>query len=378
MAYYAGLDVSKKLTSICVIDDQKKIIYESSVKSCPDQIAKELLSFREQLEIIGLEAGASCFWLSEGIRDHGLPVHVIDSRRVADVLSTMNNKTDRNDARGIADIMRAGFYTPVHDRSAQSIELSTVLRARAALVEDRTALKNRIRGFLKSYGLKFNCPGLGSFLKAVEKELPGISQSVQVAIRVTMQNLERVDQSITEIEEALDTLIEEDKRIDLIKTIPGVGNITAAAFIAAIDDPERFRKRPWDVGAYLGLTPKQYSSGETQRQGRISKAGPKYVRSLLYEAAISMLTRSQTHSWLKAWGLKLSGKKGLKKAAVAVARRLAVIMIHMLLSGEVFRYSRFPKDESADKKKTQAKKRTKRKAFSSKQQGAILADASSA
>jgi transposase len=245
------------------------------------------------------------------------------------------NKTDRNDARLIADAMRCNLYKEVHLKTKKAIDIGLQMGARRTLIDIRTKLKNSVRGFLKSYGERLGSVSHEKFSGVVRQSINEYEESVQHAIEGLLKSFEEVCKNIDIAENALEKLCKQDPIIQLFESIPGVGNITAVTYKAVIDDPHRFTD-PRDIGAYLGLTPNQYSSGDTVKQGRISKCGCSELRALLIECGTVILTRTKGWTRLKAWGLRIMKRSGLKKAAAAVARKLAVIMLKMWQTGQAF------------------------------------------
>lgn len=343
MKHYVGLDVSMKETFICIVDEAGKIINQGKTKTEPDLIAQHLKKFELQLDKVGMESGSLSHWLTTELRKLDLPVICIDARKMAAVLSIEINKTDTNDARGIAQAMRGGFYRVVTEKSQRSIEVSTLMGSRRLMVEQRIQLMNTIRGFLKAYGIRLVSCGEASFTEKVKEALPDRYLLAKEGIEGLLSSLEKQSEEIKKLTKSIERLAKEDEDTKRWMTIPGVGVITAMAYKIEIDDPHRF-KNSRAVGAYLGMTPKQYSSGETKRQGRISKCGPKGMRCLLNEAATVMLTRSQKWSKLRAWGQKIQRKHGFKKATMAVGRKLGVIMHRMWVNKTEFIYGE-PKGE---------------------------------
>lgn len=348
MKYYVGLDVSMKETSICIVDESGKNVYEQSVPSDPTSITECLKNTNLSIEKIGLESGSISYWLNTKLLKYGMPAICIDARHIAAILSVNVNKTDKNDARGIANAMRCGLYREVILKPQSNVDIEVLLAARKGLVKQRTALKNTIRGLIKTYGIRLGAiTGNKKFLDAVRSGIKDTPAIVQLSIETLLNTFEVLEIQIHKLERQLKEIARTDSDIVLLQTIPGVGLITVLSFKMAIGDPSRFIDSR-DVGAYFGMTPQQYASGEMNKQGRISKCGHAEVRSLLVEAATVMMTRAKLWSKLKAWGLKIMRKKGLKKASVAVGRKLAVIMHRMLITKEIFRLS--DKEEKEIKK----------------------------
>lgn len=340
MTHYAGLDVSMTSTAICVVDSNGSIITEGVVDSSPDAIAKFLLKTKLTYNVVGLETGPISPHLSKELLEFGLPVTCIDAKHLHAFLSVKVNKTDQNDARGIAEVLRCGAYKSVHVKSNEALNVSAIVNLREALVEARVKLTNTLRGIMKPLGIR----SLGSsssgiqFIQRCREALELLQPSLQVACESIFEALKMIYLKIKSLDEQLEQLCEKDEQIKLLMTAPGVGPVTALRFKHAIDEVERFED-PKAVGAYFGLTPTQYSSGEIHRQGRISRCGSKQVRKSLVAAANALLTRTKSWSKLKAWGLKIQRKKGFRKAVVAVARKLAVILYRMLKTGEQFQHA---------------------------------------
>lgn len=327
MELYVGMDVSLKETSICVVDGSGEIRSEGTVTSEPAAIAAFLGTKATEAKRIGLESGPTATWLWHELRSLGLPVICIDARHAKAALSMQINKSDRNDALGLARIMQCGWYKEVRVKSLGSHELRAVLSGRALLVKIKRDLENQIRGLLKNAGLLIGKVKGAAFALRV-RELVSGSPALEIAIAPLLATRESVRGSITDLNRKLLDLARNDAGSRRLMTVPGVGPVTALAFRAAIDDPRRF-KRSRSVGAYLGLTPRRHASGEIDWSGRISKCGEAMLRSYLFEAAGVLLTRVPRWCRLKAWGLRLSKRVGFKKAKVAVARKLAVILHRM-------------------------------------------------
>jgi transposase len=335
MTYYAGLDVSMKTTSIAVVDEKGKVIFETICETDPEVIFKALAESKFALEKVGLESGCLTFWLVDELKKQALPAICIESKQMATLIALKVNKTDKNDARLIANAMRCNLYKEVYHKNKESIDVGLQMGTRRSLIDIRTKLKNSIRGFIKAYGIRLGTISHQKFPAAVRDAIRGCEDSVQAAIEGLLKTYEEVLKNVESSEKELEKLSKKDPVITLFESIPGVGVVTALTYKAVIDNPYRF-KNPRDVGAYLGLTPNQYSSGETTRQGRISKCGCSELRMLLVECAVVMLTRTSGWTKLKAWGLKIMRRSGLKKASAAVARKLAIIMLRMWQEGKEF------------------------------------------
>jgi transposase len=337
MELYVGMDVSLKETSICVVDGNGEIVSEGAVMSEPETIAKYLKARAVGAKRIGLETGPTTTWLWHELRALGLPVICIDARHAKAALSLQINKSDRNDAVGLARIMQAGWYKEVQVKSLPCHELRAVLNSRAQLVKTKRDLENQIRGLLKNHGLVIGKAGGNVFRRRAE-ELVGEHRLLQEAVRSLLEVREKVSREVAGLTRRLLGLARDNEESRRLMTVPGIGPINALAFCAAIDEPSRFR-RSRSVGAYFGLTPRRHASGEVDWNGRISKCGDAMVRSYLFEAAGVLLTRVPRWCKLKTWGHRLWKRIGFKKAKVAVARKLAVILHRMWRDGTDFMWS---------------------------------------
>jgi transposase len=345
MKYYAGLDVSNAETSICIVDQDNNIVKEAKVDSDPDAIHQYFTKKGIQLEKIGIEAGALSYWLVTGLKARGWKnVFCIDSRVMASILAVNINKTDRNDARSIANAMRCNNYKEVHIKSIESIKTNCLLSSRKALVKQKNQLGGTVRGILKTFGIKLP-KGKESIRQAIKEALAfdkyspdDLKLSVNVdwsVIEALVVCYEKIDEQLAILEKKLELLAKEDQVVQRLITHPGVGIVTAMSFKAEIDDPTRFKKSR-SVGAYFGMTPKQFSSGETIKQGRVSKNGSNEMRALLHEAGVVLITRTKKNSKLKSWGLKKKRKLKTQKAGMAVGRKIAINLHRMWLEGRDF------------------------------------------
>ncbi|MEO0995364.1 MAG: IS110 family transposase [Pseudomonadota bacterium] len=333
MRRYAGLDLSMETTAICVVDDAGNKIASMTVESTPAAIAEALAGIG-QVERAVIETGRMAAAICLGLRKLGIPVVCVDAVQAHQSLKAMKaNKTDPSDAAGLAQLARTGFYKEVHVKSAPAQGVRSVITARSHLVEARVRLDNTIRGLCVAFGIKVG-PGQGKdFVARAEAAIgvPGLGEAVASLLAVR----ERLVRQIRELDRVLIALSRRSSACQILMSIPGVGVQTAAAFAAAVDDAGRF-KHSRSVGAYFGLVPKRHQSGELDWVGRITKQGDTMVRKLLYEAANSILTRSHRTFGLKTWALKIARRRGLRKARVALARRLGVIMHAMLRDGTLF------------------------------------------
>ena len=273
---------------------------------------------------IGLEAGPLSQWLFSTLAEAGLPVICVETRHMRAVLKAQINKTDRNDARGIAQMMRAGLYRPVHVKTLRSQKLRMLLTHRKLLQAKAIAIENDLRGTLRNFGLKVGMVGTVKFearIRELVANLPDLAELVEPVLFVRRVLREQ----FAILHRRLLAIARDDEVCRRLMTVPGVGPVVALAYRATVDVPARFRNSK-AVGAVFGLTPAKHQSGESERIGTISRCGDEMVRSMLYEAAQTMLTRSAKWSWLKAWAMKIARRRGMKKAIVALARRMAVIL----------------------------------------------------
>jgi transposase len=336
MKYFAGLDVSLEETSLCVVDGEGAIVAERKVASEPRAIAESLRALGLGFERVGLEAGPLSPWLHSGLRAEGLPAICIETRRMKAALRAMRNKTDRNDARGIAQVMRTGWFRFVHVKSPESQELRLLLTHRKTLQRKTLDLENEIRGTLKAFGLKVGKVSRGRFA-ARGRELVADRPRLRAATEPMLKARAALLAEFDRLHRMVLAVVRGDLLCRRLMTVPGVGPITALAFKTGVDVPERFAKSK-TVGAHFGLTSRKFNSGEIDYNGRISKCGDAMVRTLLYEAANAMLTRCARYSALKAWAMRIAKTRGLKRAKVALARKLAVVMHRMWLDGSDFRW----------------------------------------
>ena len=337
MDHFAGLDVSVKETSVCIVDDTGKIVREVKVASEPEALLAVLKNPAYHFKRIGLEAGPLSQWLFSALAEAELPVVCVETRHMQAVLKAQINKTDRNDARGIAQMMRVGLYRPVHVKTLRSQKLRMLLTHRKLLQSKAIAIENDLRGTLRNFGLKVGMVGKVKFetrIKELLENLPDLAELVEPLLIVRRT----LSEQIVILHRRLLAIVRDDEVCRRLMTIPGVGPVVALTYRATVDVPARFRKSK-AVGAVFGLTCSKYQSGEIDRSGRISRCGDEMMRVMLYEAAQSML-RSKKWCWLKAWAMQIARRRGMKKAIVALARRLAVIMHRIWVDGTEFRWTR--------------------------------------
>ena len=337
MVHYVGLDVSLKQTSICVVSDTGSVVREGVVDSDPAAIAAFVRSKAPDTVRVGLESGPTSTWLWIELKRLGLPVICIDARHAKAVLKMQINKSDRNDAVGIARIMQTGWFKEVRVKDADCHAVKALLTSRALLVKIKRDLENQIRGLLKNLGRVIGRAKFNGFTTRAVELIEGRPELVAV-VAPLLKVRAVIEKQIDDLDRKVLKLARHDAQIRRFMTVPGVGPITALCFKATIDDPARF-KRSRSVGAYIGLTTRRHASGEMDWSGRISKCGDAMLRSYLFEAAGVLLTRVPKWSVLKAWGMRLAKRNGLRKAKVAVARKLAVILHRMWIDGTEFTWS---------------------------------------
>jgi transposase len=338
MDHFAGLDVSVKETSICIVDDTGKIVREVKVASEPEALLQVLTNPVYYFKRIGLEAGPLSQWLFSALAEMGLPVICVETRHMRAVLKAQINKTDRNDARGIAQMMRAGLYRPVHVKTLRSQKLRMLLTHRKLLQSKAIAIENDLRATLRNFGLKVGVVGATKFevrIKELVENLPDLVVLVEPLLIVRRVLHEQIDI----LHRRLLAVVRNDDVCRRLMTIPGVGPVVALTYRVTVDVPARF-KNSKAVGAAFGLTPARYQSGESDRTGGISRCGDEMMRAMLYEAAQIMLIRTTKWSWLKAWAMKIAKNREMKTAIVALARRLAVIMHRIWIDGTEFRWTK--------------------------------------
>ena len=337
MEHFAGLDVSVKETSVCIVDDTGKIVREVKVASEPEALLAVLKNPAYHFKRIGLEAGPLSQWLFSALAEAGFPVICVETRHMRAVLKAQINKTDRNDARGIAQMMRVGLYRPVHVKTLRSQKLRMLLTHRKLLQSKAIAIENDLRGTLRNFGLKVGMVGKVKF-EARIRELVENLPDLAVSGRTDAHCPTGASRTVRILHRRLLAIVRDDEVCRRLMTTPGVGPVVSLTYRATVDVPARFRKSK-SVGAVFGLTCAKYQSGEVDWSGRISRCGDEMMRVMLYEAAQSMM-RSKKWSWLKAWAMQIARRRGMKKAIVALARRLAVIMHRIWVDGTEFRWTR--------------------------------------
>jgi transposase len=327
--YYAGIDVSLECSSVCVVNASGRIIREARVASEPEALIGWFGSLGVGLGRIGLEAGPLSQWLYAAMKQAGLAVELLETRHVSDAFKAMPVKSDRNDARNIAQLMRLGWFRPVHCKSLAAQEVRAMLSARRLVQSKLLDVENSLRGILRGFGLKVGNATRTSFAGRIVELVKGHPN-----LEVIADALLRVRAALLAEFKGFERQVRQTSRLHgharLLMSTPAVGPIISLTFVTAIDDPSRIRSAK-QAGPLFGLTPKKYQSGETDYSGRISKTGDASVREALYEAANLILTKPiKGCARLKSWAMRIAKRAGIKKAKVALARKLAVIMLRML------------------------------------------------
>lgn len=337
MEQYVGLDVSLKETHFCVVDGGGAVFARGREVTQPDLLAAALARHAPAARVVVLETGGQSSWLQRELEGLGVPAVIVDARRAKAALSCRLNKTDANDAEGLAQLARTGWYREVVAKRPETRLARAPLLARQQLAGQRRDLESQVRALLRGFGLAVGKVARARF-EARVWELAGRAPGLAAALEPLLAVRRALNRAIATLEVGIGRLTRESDVCRRLMTVPGVGPMTALAFVTAIDEPARFA-RSSSVGPYLGLTPRRYQSAEVAWSGRISKQGDALARHMLYEAANSLLSRVKRWSAPKAWAARLARKLGGKKARVALARKLAVILHRIWCDGTTFRWS---------------------------------------
>lgn len=338
MEHYAGIDVSLKESSVCVVDAKGKVVREIKVASEPEVLVRYFDELDFPVSRIGLEAGPLSQWLHAGLVSAGHDVVLLETRHVKAALSAMTVKTDRKDARGIAQLLRMGWYRSVHAKSVGAQDTRALLVGRKLLQGKLLDVELSIRGILRGYGLKVGEVSRGRF-EARIRELAAGHTMLEMVIGAMLAARMALWSEFTKLHREMLKIARADQVCRRLMSTPGVGALVALTYRSAVDDPTRFSKSS-TVGAYFGLTPKKYQSGVTDRDGGVSKVGDAMVRTALFEAAHIMLTRATRFSSLKRWALNVAQRRGMKRAKVALARKLGVVLHRMWVDATEFRWGK--------------------------------------
>jgi transposase len=330
-----GLDLGDRSSWYCVLDEAGGVLLEQRLSTTPKMV-KEVFGSMPGCRI-ALETGTHSPWVSRALSELGHEVIVAHARNVR-LIGESRKKDDRLDAQTLARLARIDpqLLCPVKHRSAKAQADLTVIRARAGLVRARTALVNTARGLAKSYGERLR----GCNVRNMNAEkAEGLSPELRTALEPLLAGIESLSEQIREYNERIELLAQQSyPQVALLKQVKGVGTLIALTFLLTLEDAHRFRKSR-DVGCYLGLQPGRRNSGQSEPQMHISKEGDPYLRTLLVQGAHHILGPFGADSDLRRWGLKLAergGKSGKKRAIIAVARKLAVLLHHLWVSGEVY------------------------------------------
>ncbi|MFC3726475.1 IS110 family RNA-guided transposase [Neoaquamicrobium sediminum] len=337
--HYIGLDVSARSVNLCAVDHEGRVVHEAKLTSEPEEVARHILALPFAVCRVGLEAGMLSQHIFGTLAEAGIPAICVETRHMKAVLAAQLNKTDRHDARGIAQMMRVGLFKEVHVKTPTSRRLRAVLTARQLLRNKLQDVENEIRGLMRDFGYHLGKVTARDFEPRVREltadtELHVVSDTLLLVRRGLREQFGRLDDLLVK-------LARQDELTRRFMTVPGVGPLVALTFRATVDVPSRFA-RSRTVGAHFGLTPRKQQSGEVDRSGRISRWGDAMMRSLLYEGAQVLLTRVKRWSALKAWAMQVARRRGHKKAIIALARKIAVILHRMWVDGTEFEWGKRP------------------------------------
>jgi len=330
-----GLDLGDRFSSYCILDEVGKILREQKVPTTPEEMKQTF--GRMVRSRIAMETGTHSPWVSRLLTGLGHEVIVAHAQRVRLIVKS-RRKDDRLDARTLARLARIDpeLLSPVQHRSAEAQIHLTEIRARAGLVSARTALVNAARGLVKSYGERLRKCGTQQFRQEITS---GLSTGLREALEPLVREVESLNERIKEYDRRIERMAKETyPEVELLKQVKGVGDLIALAYVLTIEDPHRFRKSR-DAGCFVGLQPGRRDSGESAPQMHISKEGDEYLRKLLVQGAHYILGPFGEDSDLRRWGKKLAergGKNAKKRAVVAVARKLAVLLHRLWVSGEAY------------------------------------------
>ncbi|MFV0385287.1 IS110 family transposase [Paracoccus sp. (in: a-proteobacteria)] len=335
MDHFVGIDVSLASCAVCVVTQAGAVMREAKVACEPEALIGFLREMDINISGIGLEAGPLSQWLHRHLREAGFEAALMETRQVKGALKAMPIKTDRRDALGIAQLLRMGWFRPVHCKSVSAQELRALLGARRTLQRTMISIELSMRGMLRGFGLKLG-PVTRRRLPDRARELAQGNEMLTAMVTSMLRGQSALRMELARLESRLRRIARADRTVRLMMTVPGVGAIVALQVKAGIDDPARFRSSK-NVGPHFGLTPRREQSGERDVVGAISAAGDRNVRTALFQAATVMLYRSRAKSWLRTWGMQVAKRRGMKRAVVAVARRLVAVLHRMWCDGAPFR-----------------------------------------
>ena len=337
MDHFIGLDVSLASTAICVLNAHGKVARETTAASEPEELVTALRALSGNVIAVGLEAGPLSQWLHKYLTEAGFEAVLMETRQVKGALKAMPIKTDRRDAEGIARLLQMGWFRPVHCKSVSAQEMRALLTTRKSIQQAAINLELSMRGVLRNFGLKMGRIPKGRFEERV-RELTNGNAMLEAAADPILRVREALRSELAKLEKMARDHAKSDPVCQLMMTMPGVGAIVALTVKSAIDDPNRFGSSK-DVGPWAGLTPRREQSGERDIIGQITRAGDVSLRTALYQAATVMLNRGRSN-WLTAWALRVAQRRGKKRATVALARRIGVVLHRMWRDGTEFRFTR--------------------------------------
>ena len=337
MEMYIGLDVSLASTAICVVSAHGKVIKETAAASEPEELVRALRSLPGTVVGVALEAGPLSQWLHKHLTEAGFDTVLMETRQVKGALKAMPIKTDRRDAEGIARLLQMGWFRPVHCKSVSAQEMRALLSSRKSIQRALIGIELSIRGLLRNFGLKMGKIAKGRFEERIRELVEG-NPMLNAAANPILASRRVLRKELAGLEKLLRDHAKSDPVCRQLMTMPGVGALVALTVKSAIDDPSRFRSAK-DVGPWVGLTPRREQSGERDIVGQITRAGDAGLRTALYQAAIVMLQHGRP-SWLTAWALRVAKRRGKKRAKVALARRIGVVLHRMWRDGTEFRFTR--------------------------------------
>lgn len=338
MSFYLGLDVSDKTTHLCAIDEEGRIGWRGVCATDPETIARMISRHCPDVARVVLETGALSAFLYHGLIERNVPVTCICARHAKGVLSVRANKSDPHDAEGLAQLARTGWFKAVHIKDSDTHLIRAQLRVREQMVKAHRAILGQLRGLLKLFGLRLGAVTTPARREARLVTLFAQKPELRLILAPLVASLSALEEQIAAATRAVRQCAATDPICARLMSVPGVGPVAALTFKSSIEDPNRFAKGA-DVGAYAGLIPKRFQSGERDTKGCISKAGDRMLRHALYEAANSLLARVKGSCALRTWGLALAEAKGAKRARVAVARKLAALLHKLWRSETSFQWA---------------------------------------
>jgi transposase len=335
---YAGLDVSDKSTHVCVTDIKGVVLWAGACATDPEVIVRTLRTRAPGLARVILETGPLSTFLYHGLHERAVPVTCVCARHAKGVLSARVNKSDPHDAEGLAQMARTGWFKEVRIKQEATHMDRARLKIREQLIGAHNAMAGQLRGLLKLFGLRLGKVTTPNKRRERLVALFVLKPELEPILAPLIDSLEALEVQIARASKALAASAAADPVAARLMSVPGVGPITALVFKTSIEDPGRFT-RGEDAGAFAGLAPRRNQSGERDIKGRISKAGDPMLRSALYESANSLLSRVKRPCALQTWGKRLAETKGGKRARVAVARKLAILLHRLWQSETEFRWA---------------------------------------